>query len=124
MRALLHEYGYALHPVKGWRVYDRRDEPEVTGVILTRSGGVRLPDRLREVMRKLSRSRDPRDLQRLEGYEGYAAMVTRSPKRRKKKGALSPAPARPRPAAPRDSGEWLPVQATAPRPDADDGIPF
>jgi RNA-directed DNA polymerase len=79
VRAVLHEFGYSLHPEKGWRVYQRGDEPEVTGAILTRSGGVRLPDRLRRAMRTLARSADPRDAQRLEGYQGYAAMVTEPP---------------------------------------------
>jgi hypothetical protein len=131
VRATLHEYGYALHPVKGWRVFDRRDEPEVTGVVLTRSGGVRLPDQLRAAMRELSRSRDPRDLQRYEGYQGYAAMVTRSPKRRRKKQRAAPPPAPPRPTPPpRDSGDWVPAPHSgggqphpAPRQDEDD-IPF
>jgi RNA-directed DNA polymerase len=79
VRSALHEFGYALHPEKGWRVYGRGDEPEVTGAILTRTGRVRLPDRLRRLMRTLARSADPRDAQRLEGYKGYAAMVTRRP---------------------------------------------
>jgi hypothetical protein len=126
VRALLHEYGYALHPAKGWHAFDRRDEPEVTGVVLTRSGGVRLPDQLRAAMRELSRSRDPRDLQRLEGYAGYAAMVTRSPKRRQKKGEAPPAPVHRPPAAPLDSGDWIPVPdagASQHSPE-DDDIPF
>jgi hypothetical protein len=103
----------------------------VTGVVLTHSGGVRLPDQLRAAMRGLSRSRDPRDLQRLEGYRGYAAMVTRSPKRRKKKGAAPPpTPARPRPATQSD-GEWVTAPGSASRPqsgaarhDGEDDIPF
>jgi hypothetical protein len=82
-RAALHEFGYVLHPKKGWRVYQRHDEPEITGVVLTRHGGVRLPDRLRRVMHALARSNDARDAQRLEGYQGYAAMVTRRPDRRR-----------------------------------------
>src|SRR5262249_32356894 len=64
VRTTLHEFGYTLHPTKGWQVYDRLAEPEITGVILTRFGGVRLPDRLREVIRKLARSREPLDAQR------------------------------------------------------------
>jgi RNA-directed DNA polymerase len=81
VRAALHEFGYALHPKKGWRVYSRRDEPEVTGVILTRHGGVRLPDRMRETMRKLLWSEDPRDAERLAGYKGYEKMVRKRPSR-------------------------------------------
>lgn len=77
VRAVLHEFGYALHPEKGWLVFRRGDEPEVTGAVLTRSGRVRLPERLRRVMRSLARSDDPRDLERLKGYQGYAAMVTK-----------------------------------------------
>ena len=40
-------------------------------------GWVRLPDRLRQLMRRLARSRDRHDRERLAGYQGYAAMVTR-----------------------------------------------
>lgn len=75
VRAALHAFGYALHPRKGWSVYELADEPEVTGVVLTRWGGVRLPDRVRDVMRRLARSDDPRARARLEGYRGYAAMI-------------------------------------------------
>lgn len=85
VRAALHEFGYELHPEKGWRVYERRDEPEVTGLVLTRSGRVRLPERLRRLMRLLARSREGHDLERLAGYRGYAAMVTRRPRRRKRR---------------------------------------
>lgn len=81
VRATLHEFGYNLHPKKGWRVHNRRDEPEVTGVILTRHGGVRLPERLRRTMRTLGRSYDPHDADRLAGYRGYEAMVRKRPRR-------------------------------------------
>jgi hypothetical protein len=79
VRVILHEYGYTLHPEKGWRMYHRRDEPEITGVILTRHGRVCLPAAMKRRMRKLGRSADPRDAARLEGYRGYEAMVTRRP---------------------------------------------
>lgn len=107
VRGVLHEYGYNLHPTKGWCVYDRRDEPEITGAVLTRGGGVRLPERVRAVMRELARSSDPRAEQRLNGYAGYERMVTRSPGRRKKKKAKvrHPAPPKPVPSRPRPSGE-------------------
>jgi hypothetical protein len=84
VRAVLHEYGYTLHPEKGWRVQYRRDEPEVVGVILTRNGRVRLPDDLRRTMRTLARSNDPRDIDRLAGYRGYEAMIARPPAKRKR----------------------------------------
>jgi hypothetical protein len=77
VRAALHEFGYELHPEKGWCVHRRRDEPEITGVILTRRGGVRLPERIRRVMQVLARSAGERAARRLEGYQAYAAMVTR-----------------------------------------------
>jgi RNA-directed DNA polymerase len=79
VRATLHEFGYALHPDKGWCVYRRGDEPEITGVILTRRGRVRLPEHIHEVMQSLRRSADARDAQRLQGYLAYAAMVARRP---------------------------------------------
>jgi len=83
VRSALHEVGYELHPEKGWRVHGRRDEPEITGVILTRHGSVRLPERLGRVMRTLGRSADAHDARRLEGYLGYAEMVTRRRARKK-----------------------------------------
>jgi RNA-directed DNA polymerase len=79
VRSALAEAGYVLHREKGWRVHGPGAEPEVTGVILTRDGRVRLPDRLRRTMRALARSRDPRDVWRLEGYRAYEVMVTRPP---------------------------------------------
>lgn len=82
VRALLHEFGYQLHPHKGWRVYHRDEEPEITGAILTRRGGVRLPLRIRDILRKLARSRDPHDRDRRAGYSGYAQMITRPPPNR------------------------------------------
>jgi hypothetical protein len=83
VRADLHALGYALHPEKGWRVHERRDEPEVTGLILSRRGRVWLPERILRTMRALARGAGDRDLQRLEGYRAYAAMVTRRPGRRR-----------------------------------------
>jgi RNA-directed DNA polymerase len=81
VRATLHEFGYRLHPTKGWRIHHRRDEPEIAGVILDRHGDVRLPDALRQAMRRLAGSRDPHELQRLAGYRGYEAMVRKRPRR-------------------------------------------
>jgi hypothetical protein len=83
VRAILHEFGYTLHADKGWCVHRRQDEPEITGVILTRRGDIRLPERVRHVMQSLSRSADSRDARRLEGYRAYAAMITRRPGRKK-----------------------------------------
>jgi RNA-directed DNA polymerase len=82
VRAALHEYGYALHPEKGWRIQYRRDEPELVGVVLTRQGRVRLPDELRQRMHALSRSGNPRAAERLAGYRGYEAMISKSPQRK------------------------------------------
>ncbi|MCS6864457.1 MAG: reverse transcriptase family protein [Gemmataceae bacterium] len=104
VRAILSEFGYPLHPHKGWRVYSREEEPEITGAILTRHGGVRLPARLRDIMRKLARSRDPHDRDRLAGYTGYAKMMTRPPHAR----GISPPPTSP----------------ANPSPPGDDAIPF
>lgn len=78
-------FGYTLHPQKGVRGYHRRDEPEITGLILTRNGGVRLPTAMHQKMKALARSNDPLDAQRLAGYQGYEAMV--QPKHRRKKKA-------------------------------------
>lgn len=94
VRGVLHEFGYTLHPEKGWRVHHRHDEPEITGLILTRRSRVRLPDVLRRLMRELSMSKDPHDLQRLVGYEGYEAMVTARPRRSSTPRERSEAPSR------------------------------
>lgn len=77
VRGILRRYGYALHQRKGWQVWDRRDEPEVTGLVLTRRGGVDLPDSMKAIMRELKRSQAPEDRQRLVGYEGYRGMIER-----------------------------------------------
>jgi hypothetical protein len=92
LRGALHEFGYVLHPEKGFRVQSWRDEPEVVGVVLTRHGRVRLPDDVRRRMRVLAHSDDPRDADRLAGYRGYETMIARPPGRRrpKKKDRLTP----------------------------------
>src|SRR5206468_1991412 len=83
----------------GWRIYHRHDEPEITGIILGRNGGLRIPDDVREVMRQLARSKDPRDAQRLAGYRGYEAMIHK--RRRPARPSRTPAhSAPPRPARP------------------------
>jgi RNA-directed DNA polymerase len=79
VRALLRQSGYTLHPRKGWHVWNRRDEPQVTGVILKRHGDVDIPDSMLRIMRALSDSRDPLDQARYAGYQGYRTMVTREP---------------------------------------------
>lgn len=71
----LREFGYTLHPEKGWCVYTARDEPEITGAVLTRNGRVRVPEHIQKIMKDLRRSDDPYDLSRLEGYEGYQKMI-------------------------------------------------
>jgi RNA-directed DNA polymerase len=74
IRSALGEYGYHLHD---WRVWEDSDEPQITGITLTKRGGVALPDELRATMRQLARSRDPVDQARLQGYRSYEAMVAR-----------------------------------------------
>lgn len=75
VRALLREVGYSLHPRKGWRVWVRRDEPQVTGVVLKCDGSVDIPDSMRRIMRELARSDNPDDRARLAGYQGYQSMI-------------------------------------------------
>lgn len=74
-RRILREYGYRLHPKKGWQVWQRADEPEITGGRLTRSGSVDVTRDTAALMRKLARSNDPADGLRLLGYEGYRKML-------------------------------------------------
>lgn len=81
VRATLAEFGYTLHPTKGWRVYSASDEPTITGAVLTRDGRVALPPEIQQTMQRLARSRDERDGSRLAGYRAYAHMMTR-PRRR------------------------------------------
>lgn len=77
VRSQLRQAGYTLHPTKGWQIWRRRDEPELTGLVLTRRGTVELPAALRQQIRALERSNDPLDRQRLQGYAGFAAMLRR-----------------------------------------------
>lgn len=78
VRAKLHEYGYTLNDRKGWCVWQRRDEPEITGLVLDRRGGVDVPDDLLRTMQTLARSKHPHDQRRLAGYTGYRSMIRRS----------------------------------------------
>jgi hypothetical protein len=82
VRRILREYGYRLHPRKGWAVWSRNDEPQVTGLVLTKRGEVDVPDSMREIMKELRRSDDENDLFRLAGYEGYRQMLQQSPYKR------------------------------------------
>jgi len=79
VRRVLHDYGYRLHARKGWRVWRRGENAEITGLVLTRDGGVDVPPEMREHMRDLKRGGTPEDLLRLAGYEGYRQMVQRGP---------------------------------------------
>src|SRR5258708_35117261 len=78
VRALLRHAGYSLHPDKGWHVWRRQEEPEVTGVVLTRRGKVDIPESMQRVIRLLALSENLTDQRRLEGYTGYRRMITRS----------------------------------------------
>lgn len=75
VRAIIRQHGYQLHPRKGWCVYHRKDEPTVTGLKLTKEGGVRVSDVVRESIAELRKSTDPQDEMRLAGYEGFLQMV-------------------------------------------------
>lgn len=77
VRSRLREYGYTLHPRKGWRIWRRADQPELTGLTLDRTGGVDLPPSLKRIMRTLAQSQHPHDRRRLAGYEAYREMVRR-----------------------------------------------
>jgi hypothetical protein len=74
-RAILRENGYALHPQKGWRVYQRKDEPEITGVILNKHGTVSLPPAMKKLIQEMERRQNPADEARLAGYKGYEKMI-------------------------------------------------
>lgn len=77
VRSILGQYGYRLHPQKGWHVWRRGEEPTVTGVVLKRRGDVDIPESMQRIMRELARSRNPQDVARLTGYIGYQEMVKR-----------------------------------------------
>jgi hypothetical protein len=78
VRSALSEFGYDPHPSKGWRVFQREEEPTVTGLVLTQESGVRLPARIQKVMRELARSKEPRDVWRLLGYRSYQKMIAKA----------------------------------------------
>lgn len=108
VRGILGEFGYVLHSSKGWHVWERHEEPEITGVILTRRGGVRLRADMQQTMQTLRQSNDPLDAQKLAGYRGFAAMVRKRPRMSEAKAEPTPAPA----PSPRH------------RPELEDDIPF
>jgi RNA-directed DNA polymerase len=70
--SILREYGYRLHPDKGWCVYHADDEPQITGVIL-RKHGVTITDEMKQQIRKLALT-EPFSA-RLAGYRGFQKMV-------------------------------------------------
>jgi hypothetical protein len=90
VRAVLHEYGYVLHPDKGWQVWDRSDEPMITGVVVTKRGAVDIPDSMKHIMRTLQKQ--GADDTRLQGYEGYQRMITREPRPEQAPAKLGKAP--------------------------------
>lgn len=71
----LREFGYTLHPEKGWREYRAEDEPEVVGVILRKRGIVTITDDVRQIIRQLERQAP--HSQRLAGYRGFQKMIER-----------------------------------------------
>jgi hypothetical protein len=81
VRGILREAGYVLHPQKGWNIWRRQEEPAVTGLTLTRRGGVEIPDSMRRIMTILSQSDEPQDVERLAGYHGYEQMVANGERR-------------------------------------------
>jgi len=72
VRSIVQEYGYHLHR---WEVWNAQDEPELTGIILARHGGVELPNDVQQTMRRLARSSSASDAARLQGYRAYESMV-------------------------------------------------
>lgn len=77
IRATLREVGYTLHPQKGWNVWLRRDEPTITGLVLTRDGSVAIPSTMKSLMYALASSNDPADQACLVGYQSYQHMIQR-----------------------------------------------
>ncbi|MDX2078215.1 MAG: reverse transcriptase family protein [bacterium] len=77
IRAILRAEGYDLHPKKGWNVYHKRDEPQVTGVILTKNGGVAVPDWVNQRIADLKKSAkdDEQAHNKLLGYFSYKLMI-------------------------------------------------
>lgn len=71
----LREFGYTLHPQKGWQEYTAKDEPEITGVVLRKRGLVTITDETRKIMQQLERN-EPHS-ERLAGYRGFQKMIER-----------------------------------------------
>ncbi len=67
--------GYQVQPRKGWQLHRAAQEPEVTGLVLGRGGGIRAPVRIHREIRKLRWrlwwKRDDKTRARLRGYEGF-----------------------------------------------------
>jgi RNA-directed DNA polymerase len=81
VRRILREYGYRLNTQKGWQIWSRTDEPEITGLVLTKRGTVDIPDVMKQKMKQLAQSDDEYDTFVLSGYEGYRQMISRNPRR-------------------------------------------
>lgn len=74
--AILRDSGYRLHPAKGWTLWRRRDEPEVTGLVLTQAGRVEVSPTIRAILRELE---DAPGTQLRAGYEGFRSMAETRP---------------------------------------------
>ncbi len=74
---ILRDAGYELNPQKGWHVYHRRDEPEITGAVLGKNGKVTVPEWVNERIRDLQKlaKTDEYAQNRLLGYVGYKQMI-------------------------------------------------
>ncbi len=79
VRSVLREMGYRLHPDKGWRVYHRRDEPSITGVILSKHGDVRVSEAILKAIHDIESRNDPEEHDRLDGYRAFRHMVEKQP---------------------------------------------
>jgi RNA-directed DNA polymerase len=69
----LNDNGYELNPRKGWHEYQAKDEPEITGVILTKKGKVKVPSWIHDRINELEK--DPDESAKLSGYKGFVNMI-------------------------------------------------
>jgi hypothetical protein len=82
VESVLERAGYAVQTLKGWRVSDVGERPEVTGLILAGDGRLHVPWRYRLrtawLRWRVLWTRDPLERARWEGREGYRRMVDRA----------------------------------------------
>ncbi|WP_372368837.1 reverse transcriptase domain-containing protein [Candidatus Uabimicrobium sp. HlEnr_7] len=70
---VLLKFGYEISAQKGWKTFRAEDEPEITGIILTRDGKLRVPQRIHDKLSQLylQDTTNYHTQMQIKGYNSY-----------------------------------------------------